>query len=100
MTEQMLAIFHGTGANGESTLLRVFEAILGDYPASAPAATFTRKGPGDDLLPGARNAASRSLVAGTVVGEATGVGLWLQLETVSTLGGTSFPISRRSVPAG
>ena len=30
--------------------------------------------------------ASRFLVAGTVVGEATGVGLWVQLETVSTLG--------------
>jgi len=32
------------------------------------------------------SAASRFLVAGTVVGEATGVGLWVQLETVSTLG--------------
>ena len=32
------------------------------------------------------SAASRFLVAGTVVGEAMGVGLWVQLETVSTLG--------------
>jgi ligand-binding SRPBCC domain-containing protein len=30
--------------------------------------------------------ASGFLVAGTVVGEAPGVGLWVQLETVSTLG--------------
>jgi len=30
--------------------------------------------------------AARFLVAGTVVGEAPGVGLWMQLETVSTLG--------------
>jgi hypothetical protein len=30
--------------------------------------------------------AARFLVAGTVVGDAPGVGLWMELETVSTLG--------------
>ena len=30
--------------------------------------------------------ATRFLVAGTVVGEAPGIGLWMKLETVSTLG--------------
>jgi hypothetical protein len=32
------------------------------------------------------SAARRFLVAGTVIGDAPGVGLWLQLDTVSTFG--------------
>src|SRR5262245_47200959 len=36
--------------------------------------------------------AARFLIAGTVIGDAPGVGLWMQLDTVSTLGETDvFP---------
>jgi putative DNA primase/helicase len=38
--EQVIAIAHGTGANGKSTFLHAAKMILGDYGASVPLDTF------------------------------------------------------------
>jgi putative DNA primase/helicase len=39
--QQILAIFHGEGANGKSTLLAVVVALLGDYAGIAPDSLLT-----------------------------------------------------------
>ena len=60
--EQVMALFHGKGANGKSTFLKLAQAALGDYALTLPIQTFLaddRRGAGDatpDLarLPGAR----------------------------------------------
>jgi putative DNA primase/helicase len=60
--EQVMALFHGKGANGKSTFLKLIQAALGDYALTLPIQTFLaddRRGAGDatpDLarLPGAR----------------------------------------------
>jgi putative DNA primase/helicase len=60
--EQVMALFHGKGANGKSTFLKVIQAALGDYALTLPIQTFLaddRRSAGDatpDLarLPGAR----------------------------------------------
>ncbi len=60
--EQMMVLFHGTGANGKSTFLKIVATALGDYAITLPIQTFLadeRRGGGDatpDLarLPGAR----------------------------------------------
>ena len=58
-SEQLFFLLYGTGQNGKSTLLGVLRALLGDYAATAPAATFMERdkgGPTNDLarLRGAR----------------------------------------------
>ncbi len=35
-TEHMLPVFHGSGANGKSTMLAILQRILGDYAGTAP----------------------------------------------------------------
>jgi len=57
--EQVLFILYGVGANGKSTLLRAFRAVLGDYALQTPAETLLVKRDGhipNDLarLKGAR----------------------------------------------
>lgn len=62
VSEQVMALLHGTGANGKSTLLKIVAAAFGDYAITLPIQTFLadeRRSGGDatpDLarLPGAR----------------------------------------------
>lgn len=51
--EQCLFLLIGDGANGKSTLLNVFNQLLGGYARTAPSQTLmasTRQGVGDDLV--------------------------------------------------
>ncbi|MEM7500360.1 MAG: phage/plasmid primase, P4 family [Pseudomonadota bacterium] len=41
-SEQMLAFFHGHGANGKSVFLQTLGAVLGDYAANATLETFVQ----------------------------------------------------------
>jgi putative DNA primase/helicase len=50
--EQVLAVFHGAGANGKSTLIAVLRQLLGDHALTSAFDTFTRQrdgGPRNDL---------------------------------------------------
>ena len=40
-TEQVIAVLHGSGANGKDTFLRPLQSILGSYCATAEMTTFT-----------------------------------------------------------
>ena len=42
-TEQVFAIFHGTGANGKSTLINSVAFLLGDYAANVEPSSFIRQ---------------------------------------------------------
>jgi putative DNA primase/helicase len=59
--EQCFFVFHGTGSNGKSTLLRILNELLGDFATSARMETFLTQqrsagGPSEDIarLHGAR----------------------------------------------
>jgi len=43
MSEQVMFILYGSGANGKSTFLNAIMEILGDYAMSSPTETFMRK---------------------------------------------------------
>ena len=43
MSEQVLFILHGSGANGKSTFINMIAEVLGDYAQSTQVDTFTRK---------------------------------------------------------
>jgi len=50
--EHVLAVFHGSGANGKSTLVGVLRRLLGDFAVTAAFDTFMRqreRGPRNDL---------------------------------------------------
>lgn len=47
--EQCFVIFHGTGANGKTTLLQAIMRALGDYAIQAPASTFMQKRDGGGI---------------------------------------------------
>ncbi|MHB1539277.1 MAG: DNA primase family protein [Solirubrobacteraceae bacterium] len=51
--EHVLAVFHGAGRNGKSTLLKVMQHLLGDHAMTASLETFLRtrgdRGPRNDL---------------------------------------------------
>jgi putative DNA primase/helicase len=50
--EHVLAVFHGSGANGKSTLVGVLRQLLGDFAVTAAFDTFMRqrdRGPRNDL---------------------------------------------------
>ena len=52
MREHVLAVFHGAGANGKSTLIGVLRRLLGDFAVTAAFDTFMRqrdRGPRNDL---------------------------------------------------
>ena len=51
--EHMLAVFHGAGRNGKSTLVKILQRLLGDHATTAALETFLRargdRGPRNDL---------------------------------------------------
>ena len=50
--EHVLVVFHGSGANGKSTLVGVLRRLLGDFAVAAPFDSFVRqrdRGPRNDL---------------------------------------------------
>ncbi len=75
ITEQVIVIFHGNGANAKSTILRVLQDMLGDYARSAePELLLVRGGSHPtgvaDLL-GARMVVSSEIGDGRRLAEAT-----------------------------
>lgn len=76
-SEQMLAVFYGTGCNGKTTLVNVLQKLHGDHAVTAPFDTFTRgrndRGPRDDLarLRGARLVTAAESGEGRRLDEAT-----------------------------
>ncbi len=75
--EQTLAVLHGFGCNGKSTLLTVLKRLLGDYAMTAPFDTFMRArsdhGPGNELarLRGSRLVTASESGEGKRLDEAT-----------------------------
>lgn len=74
-TEQVLAFFHGLGANGKSVLMRVLQHVLGDYAMIADFSTFLVSsndgGPRNDIarLRGARMVSAIEADAGRRLSE-------------------------------
>lgn len=64
ISEQALAIFYGTGANGKSTLLDTIKHVLGDYVATVPIQTFMHddKRRGGDATPDLARLPGRRIV--------------------------------------
>ena len=86
--EQILAVFHGVGSNGKSTLLNAIEDTLGtDFSAAAPPSLLIEK----------KNESHPTELAGLfgkrlVIAQETNAGARLAEATVKILtGGTSFP---------
>lgn len=52
--EDILAILHGGGSNGKSTIMSTIRGALGDHAATANANTFLSHGPGSDTAGSAR----------------------------------------------
>ncbi len=75
--EHLLAVLHGAGCNGKSTLLEVLKALLGDLATTSAFDTFTRgrgdRGPRNDLarLRGARLVTASESGEGKRLDEAT-----------------------------
>ena len=75
MTEQVIVILYGTGANGKSTLLRLLRALTGDYSYHCRPEVFTAKrndSQGFELVPlaGARVVTASETSAGRRLDEA------------------------------
>jgi len=78
VSEQVMALLHGTGANGKSTVLKIVAAVFGDYAITLPIQTFLadeRRSGGDatpDLarLPGTRLAMASEPERGSRLSEA------------------------------
>jgi putative DNA primase/helicase len=74
LSEQVMLILYGTGANGKSTFLEVLRRVFGTYAANAEASTFTQKAGGgipNDLaaLAGARFVTSAEVATGAKLAE-------------------------------
>lgn len=75
--EHLIAVLHGTGCNGKSTLLETLKQLLGDLAVTAAFDTFTRtrgdRGPRNDLarLRGARLVTASESGEGRRLDEAT-----------------------------
>jgi putative DNA primase/helicase len=74
--EHVLAVFHGTGCNGKSTLVGTLRQLLGDYATTAAFDTFAQTyagGPRNDLarLRGARFVTASESGRGQALDEAT-----------------------------
>lgn len=75
--ERLLAVLHGTGCNGKSTMLEILKALLGDLATTSAFDTFTRtrgdRGPRNDLarLRGARLVTASESGEGRRLDEAT-----------------------------
>ena len=92
-SEQVMTVFHGTGANGKSTLVEAVRSVMGDYALTLPIASLLRddKRRGGEPTPDLARLPAARLVTATE----PEIGRWLSELTIKQLTGEDRLVARK-----